>query len=268
MNKRSLFLTACCIALYAGVCMAQDFAGGSGTETDPYLIKTPQQLSNLRNYLDEYPKKYFKLGNDLDVSAFCQESWGTAGWEPVGRERTPFGGQLDGDGHKISGLWIDRETEDNIGLFGSISGTVKNLGIATDDTRGGIKGRSYVGSLAGQNSGEIVNCHAAALINGNGGDYGDYSGGLIGYVSGNGSVTNCYASGDVSASDSYSYAGGLIGSVHEGSITNCYASGNVSSLYCSGGLIGHVSEGNTTNCYATGVYLLLILLIMLLIPAD
>jgi hypothetical protein len=279
---------ACGIALYAGVCMAQDFAGGSGTAADPYLIKTPQQLSNLRNYLGStHANKHFKLGNDIDLSAFCLETWGTAGWEPIGTAggwevASPFTGQLDGDGHKLSGLWINRERVDYIGLFGATSGTVKNLSIATDDARGGIKGSSYVGGLAGQNRGEIVNCHAAALISGRssvGGligrdDVGSvdrcsatgdvsasaaYSGGLIGGTSPYSNITNCYATGDVSASSSASNSssGGLIGNGN-GSITNCYATGDVSaaSSYYSplfGGLIGTTHYGsNITNCYAAG----------------
>ncbi len=52
-----------------------EFAGGSGTENDPYLISTVTHLNNVRNYLD----KHFRLTADLDLSAYGEDD----GWEPM-----------------------------------------------------------------------------------------------------------------------------------------------------------------------------------------
>ena len=49
------------------------FAGGSGTESDPYVIKTAEQLAAVAGDLDAN----YVLDNDIDLS-----SYGT--WTPIG----------------------------------------------------------------------------------------------------------------------------------------------------------------------------------------
>jgi hypothetical protein len=40
---------------------------GSGTQEDPWMITTPEDLDNVRNFLgNDSTGKYFKLGNDID----------------------------------------------------------------------------------------------------------------------------------------------------------------------------------------------------------
>lgn len=74
-----------------------DFEEGTGTERDPYIIATNQQLANLHKY--EGPAsagKYWRLrpaqGKDLFTDAV-----------PIGKQGSPFMGTLDGDGYRISG---------------------------------------------------------------------------------------------------------------------------------------------------------------------
>lgn len=68
---------------YSVVAAASDFAGGTGTETDPYLVLDAAQLLKAGN--NGYEGKYFILGEDITVS-----------------EKSPlFKGHLDGNGHTI-----------------------------------------------------------------------------------------------------------------------------------------------------------------------
>ena len=90
------------------------------------------------------------------------------------------------------------------------------------------------------------------------------AGGLAGYNTSSGSITNSYATGNVSAtvtststsSSSRAYAGGLVG-YNSGDILNSYATGDVSATATStstssyayaGGLVG-LGGGSITNCY-------------------
>ena len=114
-------------------------------------ITTAEELSNIRSNLDGD----YVLNNDIDLSSI-------ANWQPIGTIANPFTGTLDGNGHTISNLTINRPTEDNIGLFGVINTAkskhapgansvlanpiIKNLMF----TNASVTGRDYVGVLAGQ----------------------------------------------------------------------------------------------------------------------
>lgn len=126
-----------------------NFAGGTGTKEDPYLIKTAEQLNAVRLCYSD--KIYYKMIADIDLSG-----WGN--WVPIGG--TPayggwpsitgyahyntfcFGGSFDGNGHTVSGMTIKID-EDNpamyksdiemyFGLFGATSGYTKITGVEND----------------------------------------------------------------------------------------------------------------------------------------
>ncbi|WP_338100227.1 prealbumin-like fold domain-containing protein [Methanolapillus africanus] len=104
---------------------------------------------------------------------------------------------------------------------------------------GGLVGRSTVIN--------VVQCYAAGNVDVSG----DYGGGLVGDILGNGNITNSYAAGNVDIGGNY--AGGLVGFISAGNITQCYATGNtdIGGDY-GGGLVGSISAGNITQCYTTG----------------
>lgn len=112
------------------------FSGGSGSESDPYIITTPQQFAGmgylLQNNNSTYQSSYFKLANDIDLSAHA--------WNPIGSQSISIKIKLDGDNHTISGLTLQftqsqlNESEDNrgyLGIFRSLSenAVVQNLKI-------------------------------------------------------------------------------------------------------------------------------------------
>jgi len=261
-----------------------EFEGGIGTQADPYLIATPEQLDDVRNY----PDKHFKQIADIDLSGYSSGE----GWQPIGGWEKSFSGTFDGNSYKITNLFIYSPYRYDIGLFGNTDNSkIKNVVVVINE----IIGMNNVGGLVGANSdrGTIINCYATGNVAGdhstgglvgmNAGNIkdsyasvdvsGSGSGGLVGlnndggyisnsYASGDvsgyrvggligrnvgGSIINSYSTGDVSGSDS----GGLVGlNSHEGDIINCYATGNVSGSGA-GGLVG-INDADIINCYATG----------------
>ena len=261
------------------------FSGGSGTEENPYQISTAQDLNNIKNYLGvAHYDKYYKLMNDIDLTSFLSGT--TTGWEPIGKYLSngdygsAFMGHFDGNGRKITGLWIDIDNSgvgigSSAGLFGyvipyeSISGygiskyNFKNLGIETNPAKN-IKCSNtyYVGILCGYltnvwlPSVTIDNCYVKGNIDATNCNY---VGKLLG-TSSSFRVNNCYAIGDISATMSSStYIGGLVGFASQSSdITMCYSEGNIQSvsqtgLGAAGLLIGLQHLSQPINCYSKGI---------------
>ena len=208
---------------------------GSGTSGDPYLISTAAQLAKLAELVNaanaNYNDKYYRLANDIDLSAYGAGFNNRKGWIPIGffefssGNYNPFMGNFDGAGYKVSGLYINDSNLDCVGLFGIVwNGTIANLGVTGADIRGYV----HVGGVAGGVVNSIVdNCYATGTVSGNryvGGVVGGVVGVMIGGVAGinhSSSVTNCYAASAVSGNN---YVGGVAGEImNYSSITNCAA---------------------------------------------
>lgn len=94
------------------------FASGSGTKSDPYLIRTAAQLQAFAAAVNGgtgYEGQYISLDADLDLT-------GTA-WTPIGATGS-FNGSFNGNYHTITGMTIGSESEKasytEAGLFGSV----------------------------------------------------------------------------------------------------------------------------------------------------
>lgn len=94
----------------------------------------------------------------------------------------PFKGTLNGDGHTVSGLYINDQ-----GLFGVNAGTIKNLIL-----EGSVTGKGNVGGIAGQNNGRIVSCTNKGSVTGK-----DCVGGITGTNRADGIVVQNVNSGNV-----------------------------------------------------------------------
>ncbi|MDR0747045.1 MAG: hypothetical protein LBE89_04040 [Helicobacteraceae bacterium] len=162
----------------------------------------------------------------------------TYGWKPIGDSSDPFTGIFNGNGHKITGLWIYRPSEDFVGLFGRASSAVfKNIGVEIANGKE-VKGNDYVGGIVGGAMySTITNSYTTGDVNGT-----RYVGGIAGYTN-YGTITNSSATGNISGGDYY--IGGIVGYVANGSITNSYATGNISGG--DGGIAGMVYYGTVTN---------------------
>lgn len=201
---------------------AEKFAGGAGTVDDPYKISTGAELAYLAEKVnggESYSGNYFKLTSDIRLNA---DDVPTADgeptlWTPIGtyvsrKDNKPFSGTFDGNGHTITGLYINNATQYQ-GLFGNIStgGVVKNLVVAG---RVIATGQNNVGGIVARLSGGTVqNC----------GFYGAVTAGTsnAGGVVGQGSATNCwYCRTDDGAS--------VLGVYGSWSGINCYTNVNKS----------------------------------------
>jgi uncharacterized repeat protein (TIGR02543 family) len=240
-----------------------EFAGGDGSEDNPYLIATADHLNNVRNHLN----KHFRQTANINLSGYSTGE----GWEPIGMS-DDFTGSFDGGGHTISGLVINRPAQDDIGLFGYAETTAKirnlglvgvnvtgcnyvgglvggNRGLVTNSyVTGDVTGSNYVGGLVGQNYGSIADSYAVGNVEGL------YRvGGLVGINYDEGNIDKSYATGTVKGTETgtnYTYVGGLVGS-NIGSVSNSFARGAVSGQEDVGGLAGY-NSGSITNSYATG----------------
>ena len=176
------------------------------------------------------------LLNDISASASANGN----PWTPIGTTSQLYTGTFDGNGKKITGLTIDNALKNYVGLFGYVGsgGTVQNVGLEG----GTIKGKDYVGGVAGYNNGEVSNCYNTGAVSGR-----IDVGGVSGYN--NGEVSNCYNTGDVTGNNC---VGGVAG-YNNDEVSNCYNTGAVRSE--SGDYVGGVAgwnSGEVSNCYNTG----------------
>jgi len=255
------------------------FAGGDGSESDPYLILTAEQLAQLAYDTAQeidYQGYYFKQTDNIDI--------GRLQWNPIGASASEeFMGHYDGNDKVISNLTIGTSALpselEEIGLFGYLSGAViHNVNVENASIYSFLPDYyGEIGVLAAEVNGTLINhCSASGTISASSRS-GSYVGGLVGkidyYSEG---IVACSADVDISVSSIYSgdvgglageaycpiicssasgdvsgygYLGGLAGD--GAAVTDCYATGAVSSSYMGGGLVGYQS-GTILNSYATG----------------
>ena len=269
------------------ISIAESFAGGSGTETDPYQISNENQLALMAQKVAEdvtYASASYVLTGNIslnDTAAFAQ--WETEipknSWEPIGRTGNDFLGVFDGQGHTISGLYINTDSEltesyndRNYGLFGTVAGVVKNLTVTESWIH--VTGKSatgaYVGGVAGNvtDKGSIENCVSGVMVfecDANcGGITGGISGGLvIGKDYGENEkptyaqVKDCGFEGTIIRKNpcNVSYMGGIAGS-GDGVILDCVNRGTLQfsgdTVDSVGGIVGFIGDGIVANCENAG----------------
>ena len=149
---------------------------GSGTLLDPYIIMNVVDLQDMEDALTAY----YELGANIDAA--ITSTWNAgAGFKPIGSAAlaTWFTGHLDGKGHTITSLFINRPLEDAVGLFGQIASHVTIKDVHLENCN--ITGRSFVGALVGYiespSAGVVTidSCSSTGTVTGY-----DYVGGLIG----------------------------------------------------------------------------------------
>lgn len=225
---------------------SEQFAGGDGTEADPYLIDNANHLQNMHalNWSGSANNPYyFKLTADINMAG--------RNWQPLNNV-DPYIRHLhfDGDGHIISNL--TSKDVSYASLFGVLFGSCKNLGLVDVDiqsTNGAGAFGGYLG-LRGPTEafqvGIIENCFSTGKVIGN-----DAVGGIAGNVGkaagGKTSIiVNSFSTAEVIATNSgsnNSRAGGLAGIVWEGGqVDNGFSAGkilsNTNSGRGAGGLLG------------------------------
>lgn len=193
----------------------------------------------------------YEIIRNIDASQTKQWNNGD-GFEPIGKlgSDTGFKGSISGNGYTIDNLYINRPTEDSIGLIGflSDSSSIKNIGV----TNINITGNQYVGGLVGHNRGDsiIEGSYSTGTVNGS-----QNVGGLIGInvnMFGKINVIDTYSTADVSGD---SMVGGLIG-IHDGGggsadtiVSSSYSTGSVTGNTNMGGLVGYNNMGTIQKSY-------------------
>ena len=249
---------------------AADFAGGTGTEADPYQIATAEQLAKLSKDVsegNEYQGMFFKLTENIDLSSHRWIPIGISKWE-LDETTTDrwFEGFVDGNNKTIRGLIVDERTDKNAaGFFGNIrnvrGGTVgaKDLIISNAniyaDEEGLMELRAAI--LAGlvlPNPGQQVvfeNITVSGDIEIESTDGFNNVGGMIGYGDGIKAI-DCKAE-NISISGA-SNSGGFIGNSGDSVFENCEASGTISGMWALGGFVGYTSTTSLSDPTTQSVY--------------
>ena len=236
------------------------YSGGSGTQEDPYILKTVADWEKLMNTPGDWDK-HFILTANIDLQGVALS--------PVGNWIRPFTGVFDGEGRILRNADVNMPSSFCVGLFGYVSGyaQIRNLGvrdvtITGNNCVGGIVGWNEgdmdgcyatgsvvgiesVGGLVGDNSADLVGCYAACLVGGNG-----FIGGLVGYSDEYCDLTACYATSTVKGGG---YCIGALVGMNYSNLSACYATGPVDGNGAVGGLVGsNGDDGCIIDCYSTG----------------
>ena len=223
---------------------------GSGTENDPYLIKTGADLAYLSQVIEAHAQyttkdnssnpmysvfkgQYFKLANSIDLYGHSLKIGYYYAWS----DYSVFAGTLDANNCSIRGINLS-STGRGAGLFGGIgqSGVVKNLTVyGTVSSTSGT-----VGGLTGWLGGKLDNCTNYVNVTGD-----SDVGGLVGNAETKSQVLNCVNYGNINGSAQR--VGGVAGT-GKSVFTNCVNFGNVTSTSSEvGGIIGAGTNQDTTS---------------------
>ena len=235
---------------------------GEGTESNPYLIESAENLAFLAYMVDkdfDTHGLYFKLTTDIDLNGSEDLPWipigrYDRGYDEDGCDRgnlsstgynpfTCFKGHFDGDGHVISNIYIDNPSS-YAGLFGYVDGFIAGEEVIIENvfvSGGYIKG-SCAGGIVGKGTNLIVShCRNAAAIEGN------QVGGIVGM--GNPKVINSSNAGSLTGIN----VGGIVGGRTSNSeITECFNEGPIVASECGGGILGGTQKATVVNCYNVG----------------
>lgn len=215
------------------------FGGGDGSENNPFLIKTAEHLSQIR----EFPDYHFQQIADIDLSSSAYaENWPSIGvyYDENNEQNVAFSGVYDGADYQIQGLKIQQENQDFLGLFAFIDeAIIKNINLVDVE----LSGNSYIGSLIGFSQNSVI---SNVLVQGNIAGNSFRVGGVIG------SARNSYIDGvdsNVTVTSTGNFVGGLIGYSRESTLKNSFVTGSVVGFSRVGGLVGDQGwHGLVENC--------------------
>ena len=268
-------------------------------ENGVYLIAKPYHLAWFRDYVNgtivdkgevagtTHPSASAKLTADINLTNYChaaEDGMELLSWIPVGNFDNPWKGNMDGQGHTISNLYI-KTAQNYVGLFGCIEdATIQDLifdtakvenvntiykntfctGILAGFARAyvhsypahikGIKttdnctviGQVRTGGIVGQTNINLEICENHSSVKG-----GMEVGGIAG-TSENINIKRCTNYGTV-VNDDY-YIGGIIGEALFTSIEDCANYGKITSTgWHAGGIAGYTMDNSSIqNVFSYG----------------
>ena len=183
---------------------------------------------------DAFKGKYVRLDADIPVCNTIGESGKVLSYTA----KYEFTGTFDGNGHTVTYVTYDMNSDEKA-AFGYANGaTVKNLTV-----NGFVAGSWGIGGIFGH----AENCTAENCVN-NAEIYNNapYTGGIAGY-SANTSFINCTNNGKITGLQEQ--VGGIAGHAEGGTINGCVNNGTVYTGYqkC-GGIAGYATNGNFNRC--------------------
>ena len=226
---------------------AADFNGGDGTETNPFLISTGEELAYFAAQVNggvSYAGQYIELTQDILLNKMNANGTFVSGspraFTSIGSAAKPFQGIFEANGFEIIGLYINAVSVEYRGLFG-YAGTgsqIKNVKIS-----GSIAGGGKSGAVAGYTNGLITGCEVNCPVTAN---WNTYHGGVAGYAGADSVISNCTVLSSVEGS---AYTGGIAGYT-KGQIIECQASGTVTGRENTGGIVGQAEgiDSVISNC--------------------
>ena len=260
-----------------------------------YLIAKPCHLAWFRDYVngtivDEgeaagttHPSASAKLTADIDLKNYChaaEDGKELLSWIPVGNLDNPWKGNMDGQAHTISNLYI-KTAQNYVGLFGYTDGaTIQDLifdnanvenvsttnaktyytgilaGYAYGDSPSHIKGikttenctvigQEDTGGIVGFAYINLENCENHSCVKG-----AYYVGGIAG-SSAEKNIKRCTNYGTVD--NDGRYIGGIIGNAYGTSIEDCANYGKITNKgWYAGGIAGETTNSSIQNVFSYG----------------
>ncbi|MBD5413663.1 MAG: hypothetical protein HDR52_04480, partial [Treponema sp.] len=246
---------------------------GSGSSSDPYIIKTAQDLANLAYMVNNgtnYNDTYFRLDNDIDLNngiSVNEYSSNAKEWTSIGSSSYPFKGNFDGNNYTIDGLYngslfvyISEGSVTNLTMgtgyiysynVSSIADYIYNTTISNCTNNGTIVSMSsgYSGGLVGKmENSEISNSSNYANVSSTNGA----AGGIAGIMY-NSNIS--YSDNHANVSSTDGAAGGIAGIMYNSNISYSDNHATVSSSYSyAGGIVGYAEDDNSScsGCYNSG----------------
>ncbi len=210
-----------------------------------YLISSPDELM----WVDKNAKMTdsAKLLADITINEDVSGSDATSQkykWTPLGTDSSKYTGTFDGNGHTISGLYIN-STAANTGMFGRIgsSAVVKNLTLADSVIR---STKNYTGAITGyiDDAASVTNCHIKNSVQITAAKY---TGGITGYQDDTSTLTRCSNAAEVTGANNVGGISGYNWSKSSASLTDSYNRGSVSGSNLVGGICAQIYIGGTVS---------------------
>lgn len=223
-----------------------------GTENDPYLIKTSNDMAFFANEVKKgngFDGKYIKLTKDLDMTNPKFTGIGDGDLVNGKWSTKEFKGNFDGDNHDVK-LCVNKSYM--AGLFNASSGTIKNVttsGIVYTQNRvaGGVVGYLNGGTVENVTNNAFVTGEfkETDILAGKG-----HIGGVIGLLQ-TGSVSNLtnngFVYGNVTKFSDFQGVGGVIGTIEKNAtaVNDLKNYGYVRNEgFCTGGTIGVIRRND------------------------
>lgn len=269
---------------------------GDGKVGNPYKISTAAELAWFRDYVNgtivddgeaagtTHPSASAMLTADIDLKNYChaaEDGKELLSWIPIGNDNNRWKGNMDGQGHTISNLYI-KTAQDYVGLFGYTDGaTIQDLifdnanvenvsttnaktyytgilaGYAYGDSPSHIKGikttnnctvigQEDTGGIVGSAKINLENCENRSSVKGTR---------LVGGIAGSSTERNIKRCTNYGTVENYgSYIGGIIGYAYGTSIEDCANYGKITSTgWYAGGIAGKTLENSSIqNVFSYG----------------